>query len=112
MRYEIRAMSFGEILDMSFRLVRDHFIVLVGIASVIYVPLAVLGAGIAPSPTRAAAPFPIVSIIGILVLALVGTPIVWAAVTVAIRSVYLGQPASIGGALRSGLSLSLPLVGT
>ena len=42
MAYEIRAMSFAEVLDTGFRLIRDHFALLVGIGLVLYAPLAVL----------------------------------------------------------------------
>jgi hypothetical protein len=112
MQYEIRAMSFGEILDMGFRLVRDHFTVLVGIASVIYVPLAVAGALVAPRagqvPSRAA----VLAILAVYLVVLLASPIVWAAVTFALGEIYLGLNASIGTALRSGFSLSVPLMGT
>ncbi len=46
MRGEIRAMSMGEIFGAALKLVHDHFAVLVGIAAVICVPLALVGAAI------------------------------------------------------------------
>ena len=41
-RYEIRAMSLGEILDAGLWLLRDHGRVLVGAAAVLHVPMALL----------------------------------------------------------------------
>jgi hypothetical protein len=41
MNYEIRAMSFAEILDTGFRLVRDQFALLAGIGLVLYGPFAI-----------------------------------------------------------------------
>ena len=41
MRYEIRAMSAGEILDTGLRLVRTHFVPLVGISAIVNVPLSI-----------------------------------------------------------------------
>lgn len=112
MQYEIRAMSFGEILDMGFKLVRDHFAVLIGIASVIYVPLAVAGALVTPHtgqvPSRAA----LLASLAVSLVFLLASPMVWAAVTFALGEIYLGRNASIGAALRSGFSLSVPLMGT
>ena len=41
MRYEVREMSFAEILDTGFRLLRDHYVLLVGIAAALNLPLAI-----------------------------------------------------------------------
>jgi hypothetical protein len=112
MSYEIRAMSLGEILDMGFKLVRDHFTVLVGIAAATYLPLAVVGAVVRPSPGHPPSGVAIAAILLVYLLVLLASPIVWAAITFALGEIYLGRTASVGGAFRSGLSLSLPLVGT
>ena len=50
MGYEIRAMSFAEIMDTGFRIVRRHFGLIIGIAAALYVPVAILGALVAPEP--------------------------------------------------------------
>ncbi len=112
MRYEIRAMSLGEILDMAFKLVRDHFAVLVGIAAVIYVPLAVAGAAIRPAPGHTISGSALVFIVAIYLVVMLVWPIVMAAITFALGEIYLGRQASVGASLRSGLSCSVPLVGT
>jgi hypothetical protein len=114
MRYEIRAMSFGEILDTGFRLIRDHFGVLVGTAAVLYVPTAVLTAyltrvlegaeglttGVATAATM------------LVLLGLVVSPVVFSAITHAVGEVYLGRSTTVGACLRVGFSILLPLVGT
>ena len=48
-RYEIRAMGFAEILDVGFRLVREHFAVLAGCAAILYLPLAMGTAVLVPA---------------------------------------------------------------
>ena len=112
-RYEIRAMSFAEILDMGFRLLRDHFVLVVGLGATLQVPLALLQAwsggklGIAPPP---GATF-ISGAITVIALLAVG-PIVGAAVTYAIGDAYVGQPPTIGQALRRAFAIVLPLTAT
>lgn len=115
MRYEIRAMSAGEILDTGLRLVRTHFVPLVGISAIVNVPLSVLqsvlgndataSAG-AMSPTAMA--LAIVTLLGFVVVA----PIVQTAITVLLGDVYLGRETSIGAAFRRSLAIVLPVIGT
>jgi len=57
MGYEIRAMSFAEIMDTGFRIVRQHFGLIIGIAAALYVPVAILGALVAPEPVPGAGPW-------------------------------------------------------
>src|SRR6187455_3333906 len=47
MAYEIRPMSVGEILDTGFRLLRNHFSLLVAISAIAYVPMGILQFGLA-----------------------------------------------------------------
>jgi len=117
MGYEIRAMSFGEILDTGFRLVRDHFGLFLAIGAVMYVPLGFAGyvlegafANAAASPDAALG----VALTGLglgLASALV-SPIVVAAITHAIAEKYLGREATFGSSLRVSISILLPLLGT
>jgi hypothetical protein len=108
MKYEIRAMSFGEILDTGFRLFRNHFLVLTGIAAVLYVPLAactaVLGSGAEDSAMIAAAI--------VFLVTMVYSPIIQAAITYTLGEFYLGRKVTLEQALRTGGSLFAPLVGT
>src|SRR5262249_27998700 len=106
MSYEIRAMSLGEILDTGFRLVRDEFVPLVGIAATVQVPVAVLGA-----PTQKGGFF-LPALFGLLILGLAGSPIVLAATTFAVGEVYLGRSITVGGSLRAAIGIILPLAGT
>lgn len=109
MQYEIRAMSFGEILDTGFRIVRNHFVLLVGIGLLMYAPAALiqdLAGGNPVSPTQGLAVA--VSVIVLLVL----SPIVSGAITFAVSELYTGKPVTLGSAYRAGFSIVLPLVGT
>ena len=98
-RYEIRAMSLGEILDAGLWLLRDHARVLVGAAAVLHVPMALLLTAWPLLPVSAA------------LMALV-FPLVHAVVTWTVGEVYLGRPVSVPSALRAVWSLLLPLTGT
>lgn len=122
MHYEIRPMSLGEILDMGFRILRNHFAVLVGLAAMIYVPLLLMGsvaqlilpqgAETSPDDIRAALPL----LLGVLgaaaVWALVAWPVASAAITHAVGELYLGRSATFAESLRTGWSLVWPLSGT
>ncbi len=113
MSYEIREMSFGEILDMGFTLLRNHFFVLFGIAAVLYLPLGLLWAW--AMPARGAVPdvqqFLVIALVALAVVPVL-YPIVLAAITHALGESYLGRKATIGDALWLGLSILLPLLGT
>ncbi len=113
MGYEVRQMSFGEILDMGFTLLRDHFVLLAGIASIFYVPLNLAVDAIAGTTGAAPGPEQLGFLIVVVVLAVaIINPIVLAAITFAVGETYLGRPVTIGDALRLGASILLPLVGT
>lgn len=115
MSYEIRAMSFGEILDAGFQLLRDHFVLLVGTAAVLYVPAAVLNAYLGAwfqDPGQGEVGAAIAAVVGLLVLGGIASPIVQVAVTYAVGEVYLDRHATIAGSLKFGLSILLPLAGT
>ena len=112
MEYEIRAMSFGEILDMGFQILRNHFVLLVGLYSLLYVPLGlasqlVAGGNEVPDPMTLMA-----GLLPIVLVWLLLQPILTAAITHAIAESYLSKVVSFGGALRFALSIFLPLVGT
>jgi hypothetical protein len=108
MTYQIKALSFAEMLDAAFRIIRDHFVVLVGLSAVVHVPIAILQDQIGETPGqiawgRAAVAFG---------LSLIGAPIVATALTHAIGELYLGRPASISASLRASLAIIVPLSGT
>jgi len=119
MGYEIRAMSFAEIMDAGFRIVRRHFGLIVGIAAALYVPVAVLGTLVTPQAVPGAGPWAgagtvgsIGFLIGLGLYTIIVSPIVSAAITFAIGEIYLGRSATVGQSLRVGASMLLPIVGT
>jgi hypothetical protein len=114
MAYEIRELSFGEILDRGFRLLRDHVVLLGAPAAAIYVPISLvmslLGPEAAASPEDLA---PVLASFALLILlSAIAVPILSAAITHAIGESYLGRPVTIGEALHAGLEVLLPLIGT
>jgi len=115
LRYEIRAMSAGEILDTGFRLLRNHFVPLVGISAIVNVPLSI-GQSLLEreAPTSVAALTPMLIVIGLVLFVGVGVllPIVQTAITVLLGDVYVGREASIGGAFRRALDIVFPVLGT
>lgn len=115
MAYEIRAMSFSEVLDTGFRLIRDHFALLVGIGLVLYGPLAIAQELLVGVENQAPAEMNLPSVIVgmLLVLSFLAlTPIAQGAMTLAIGDVYRGNTMAMGDAFRGGLRRALPLVGT
>src|SRR5438132_6496928 len=95
MGYEIRAMSFAEIMDTGFRIVRQHFGLIIGIAAALYVPIAILGALGAPEPVPGAGPAGGVGagrlgfLIGLVLYAVVVCAIVTAAIKYAMGEIYV-----------------------
>ncbi len=114
MAYEIRELSFGEILDRGFRLVRDHVVLLGAPAAVIYVPMSLVLSMLTPeTPTAPEDLMPVAASFGVLfALSLVAVPVLWASITYAIGESYLGREVTIGEALHAGVDVFLPLIGT
>lgn len=115
MRYEIHALSFAEILDTAFRLLRNHVRLLLGVSAVVYVPLALarhwltaqtLGDQVADLSSI------VVAGVALAVVVLVGVPVVFAALTWAIGEVYVGRTPSAGDAFRAARRHLVALVGT
>lgn len=100
MAYNIRRLSFAEVLDRSLRILVDKAFVLIGISAIVWVPervLLSLGKG-----------FQVVTLI--LLIAVV--PLFQAALTTAIAEIYLDRPITIERAYRSAWAIVLPFVGT
>lgn len=103
MAYNLRPLSFAEILDRAFRVFRDHFSVLVGISAVLWLPYgAILAVG---STSRVV--FGIAELAFILLL-----PVMSVALTAAVANVYLDRPITVGDAYRSIRVILTPIVGT
>jgi hypothetical protein len=111
MRYEVRAMSLGELLDTGFRLLRDHFVLLLGISAALWIPLSLLQAAF-PPPGRGQLPAFTPTLLLPALIYLLISPVVGVAITYALGEVYLGREATIGDAFRKGLAVLMPVLGT
>jgi len=100
MAYQIRPLSFGEILDRSLRVVLDNALLLIPILAVVYVPEALL---ISIGPRF--------GMVVVLVMLFV-FPMVQAAMVTAVAEMYLDRPISIGRAYLAGWDVYLPFLGT
>src|SRR5258705_942901 len=108
MTYQIKAMSFAEMLDTAFRILRDHFATLVGLDAAVHVPLALVNDELQPLPGQFAWGRMALAFL----ISLLGAPIVATALTHAIGELYLGKPTSIGRSLRAAVAIIVPLSGT
>ena len=105
-------MSFGEILDMGFRILKNHFVLLAGLGAILYVPLS-LAVELTTKPGEVIDPVAALTILLPLSLVwLIAQPVVMVAITHAIGESYLSRSVAFGGALRFALSILLPLLGT
>ena len=119
MRYEIKELGLGGVLDQAVALLKNHFGLLFGISLCLMIPLNLIQSfgiyavtpEIGPNPTQEqanayfqamaeAAPQLIALNIGFVVLALlIVWPVTNGATIHAVAQKYLGKPASVGGAL-------------
>jgi hypothetical protein len=113
MQYQIRPMSLGEILDTGFSIVRNHFVQIVGISALVYVPIALVQ-GMFGDVKPGAPPTAAMGIgiaVGFIAFAIL-SPIVTVAITYLIGELYQGRSATIGESLRQSLAIVLPVLGT
>lgn len=113
MSYEIRPLSFGEIVETGSRLVRDHFLLLAGIGIVPYAPLAVTREMVGDVEDLSELPPDTAFVVLFVTLAsAVLSPIVQGAITIAIGQLFCGREISIGEAYSAALERAFGLVGT
>jgi hypothetical protein len=105
MAYNIRPLSFAEVLDRSFQLLRDNFVVLVGISLIAWIPY---GLATEFASSRATLSMSIVALLLVWIL----VPLATGAATFAIADVYLGRPTTIQGSYQSLGSVIGPFIGT
>jgi len=110
MRYEIRPMSFGEILDTGFRLLRNHVVLLVGFAIPIYVPMAYVGEHLQTAAREDPGSAAVAVVPLFLLLSL--SPLVSVALAIATADFYLGRSPTFGDVLARTFKAFLPVVGT
>jgi len=94
MTYDIRPLSFGEILDRAFRVFLDNFALLFAIAATVWIPSGIIlaTAGIIGRPAA--------NVLNLLFLMVAG-PVMQAALTVAVAEAYLDRPITIVEAYRA-----------
>ena len=125
MRYTIRELKLGEILDQAVNLTKDHFGVLLGITGVLMIPFYVIGGLIQVSMIPKLPPNPTPEQVRAvtsgamsftLPFALLGAyviiPITNAAVIYAISNAYLEKPISVGESFKRVFQRILALIGT
>lgn len=100
MAYNIRPLSFAEVLDRAFRVYVDNFQLLVGIAAVVWIPYGVM---VAAGPVFASVAF---------ILLLLAAPIMAVAHAIAVAHVYLDRPITIQDAYGATRPILLRIVGT
>lgn len=105
MAYDIRPLSFGEILDRAFRVYLDNFALLFGISLVVWLPSGILLLSSHMIGNGAAA------VLNLLFLSVAG-PFLAAAHIVAVSEVYLGRSVTIAEAYQSARPIIMPLLGT
>jgi len=105
MRYELRPMSFGDILDGAFKLYRDHFVTFLAIAAIPTILVQLLTGLLFPD--FVGQPKPQVDVGRAMGFAgtmmIVGSVLYWietAALTVVVADVYLGRPSGFSSAYR------------
>src|SRR5262245_66322402 len=98
-------MSVGEMVDTSFRLLRDHFLLLVGIAAVVTVPTTLAQLVIEQrAQAGGVSPSVIAGLLFLLSMAVI-SPIVSAAITFAIGQLYMGRQVGLAVEFREALRL-------
>ncbi len=105
MVYDIRPLSFGEILDRSFRVYVDNFLLLFSISAVVLIPAAILLATGRVIGNSAA------SVLELLWL-LVAAPAMHAALIIGVAEAYLDRPVSLAEAYRAAKPIFVPFIGT
>jgi hypothetical protein len=105
MAYNIRPLSFGEILDSAFSVYRDNFVVLAGIAVLVGIPVGLIAAAGVKANSG------LLTLLGLLI-GLILEPMMLIALTTAVATIYLGRPVTIGDAYRSVGRVFTPIIGT
>lgn len=120
MKYEIKALSLGEILDQGIKLVRDKFGLLMGIMALTVVPfqigVALFSTQLQPVPGQPPQLPPLGMLLTQLALVygflLVILPLANAAVVYTAARTYLGQETALGDSFRHALRRLPALIGT
>ncbi len=118
MKYQIKQLGLGGILDQAFSLIRNHFGLLFGIVAATIVPLQLIIGFLTnhlQETIKAGGDVQSLLILQMVLTVFIALPLsvlVNAAVIFAVASVYLSRPTTIGECFRHGLKRLLPLIGT
>lgn len=122
MKYEIRELSIGGILDQSIQVIMNNFGVLMAIAFSLQLPLAIatlvimtafgFNPGGDPAAMQAVNPMFFIGLAVIGLLTIIVTPITNAAMVHAIADAYLGKKPSVGASFSRALTKIGPLIWT
>jgi hypothetical protein len=128
MRYELKPLGVGGILDQAIRILKDRFVLFLLIMSCLQIPLTFVTGWISflNTPTLSARPTPeemqavmnaqfssgIILLPCILLNLFIATPITNAAIVYATANIYLGKPTSLGDAMRGAMSRLVPFIWT
>jgi len=128
MRYELKPLGVGGILDQAILILKDHFALFLKIALCLQIPAAI-GLNLfvihtMPAPSPQATPEEMAELMQtqltflaifmpvLLLWMLIVIPIMNAVIVHATACVYLGEPARVGRSFRAGLKRAVPLVWT
>jgi hypothetical protein len=103
-----RALSAGEVLDTAFDLVRQNAVLLVGLAALIYLPIALLTAGIDPKQAQLDPSSVLTRGLPAILYGLLVAPIVSIALIAVLGALARGRSTGFAAALRSGVVLLVP----
>ena len=126
MRYEIKELGVGEILDQAIELVKNHFVLLLTITCVMMAPFAIIAGLVMPTiatfdpgdgpPTTEQIELVIAAYGSILIVAIVNllivSPLTNAAIIHALASEYLAKPITFAAAFRRSWHVLIPLIMT
>ncbi len=116
MQFEVRQLSFGEVLDQSFKVLRSRFVLLTGIMALFYVPYTLVMSLMQPATEEGVPQLPVMTMVmvavgGALVMLMV-MPLAQLAVTKGVADTYLGKPFTLGSAYAAAAKAYLPYLGT
>jgi hypothetical protein len=99
----LRPLTLGELLDRTFQVYRNNFLLFTGIAAVAYLPMFIVRSGLVFAPKLGGGSAAVAVGVGVLLFAvmdLVGTAAAQSGTIIAVSAVHLSQPITIGEAYR------------
>jgi hypothetical protein len=97
----LRPLSLAELLDRTFQIYRNHFLLFAGIAAIAYLPMFIVRCGLVLAPQLLGSSASVAIIVGALLFAvfyLIGIAAAQSGTIIAVSAVHLSQPITIGEA--------------